>query len=1600
MADREPASLWSGTADGAEADSIAAHLASTIEAPRPAPDDAMGWAAVAGAYEREAAAAGAGPAAASLLFEAGRILEERLGDERAALDVQRRALEADPAYVPAARALRRLALDAGDDALAAEAVRVEARGTPDPEARAELLVLCARLLAALGKDLEAREALLEASTLAPGSFAAAEENARRAAARGDRAALADAYVRCARTVRDRRLAAHFLSAAGALQEEALGDTATAGALALEAFALLSSDPLLRGAARRHAERLGRLDVLPEILRADAETAQGVDASDAWLALARAEERLGRLDAAAQALARGRAASPRDAFLLAELSRLEEARGRYAEASDALAALAEACAARLDPAGRREAVAAWLRRAEIEETELGRVDDAIACCRSVLTVDPGHRAALAALGRLCARAGEWEGVLAAFEGEATAAKDPRERGQRLFRAGEVLEQHLGRTDLAVRRYREALALDPALLAARSALERLYAREDRWEEHVALIESDLAQSAGGAERAALLGDARWRTALLQRRAEILENHADLERAREAWEAVRLASPAHVPALRALGRLHARAGRWEELAEMYRAEADAAADPESAADLVRRQGEILERKLGRTDEAVAAYREALMLEPALLPAIQALARLYRARDEHESLVEILRAQAARAAPPERAAALAEAGRISEERLGDVEHAIESYEEALRARPGFAPAIRALDRLYAEAGRSAELTQLRRSAGADLDAADRGERLLRLARLEADRVGDARAGLRAADELALALGGHPAALLLQLRLAADPEKRARARLALADAATEPTAAAALLVAAAVDLRPASARRDALARAAGLVSGTALLAPWAARRLRQAGHPAALARLAEALRDAAPDPASRVARSLEAGEAWEAAADAERALAAFRTALEIAPSYLPALRAARGLYARRNDWAAVRSTLQAEGASLRDAREAASAWIDAGEIAEQKFADTDAAAADYRRAAERDPADPAPLARLEALLGPAAALPILDVHEARARAAPDGGRAAEAWFVAARAAVAAGVPERALDALDRTLVLKPHHGAALTLRARLRAEAGNHAGALEDCEACLALGGEPGARVPLHLAAAVLLDEQLGDPRRAASHLEAALDLSPEHAEGLTRLSRIAARAGRSADAAALLRRLVRVPGLAHDVLSAHYLSLADAEVKLGRADDALVACRRALEIAPGSTLAIRKLIRLESERGDPRGLVPVVEAAAEAARDPSVRADLHLEAARLHAGPLRSRSRAIEHLRAALEHDPARDDVRAALAEALEDSSPALAAEQHRLMLARDPLRADSWTALYRLFDRSRAHDRAYVAATVLRWLGAPPPDRGAERLLAEADRQALPAPPVLSEDDWRALRDPADCGPAADVVAAAGDAIAEAVAVSWDRRGQPLRDDHPFRALLADLARALSAAPYELYGGEPGELALDPGAPHGLLVGPDVPRRTTAREQRFLLGRAAARLRARSGLAEALTPSELADAVAAAVRVVVPSYAGLGRPSDELLRRVGRALSRRARRTLEEPARALAVLPSPPDLAAWAQAAAATADRAGLVLSGDLPSALGVLLRDADGRAPQGARAIAAARARPEARALLVFASTDAHFALRQRLRVAIA
>src|SRR5262249_27621407 len=108
----------------------------------------------------------------------------------------------------------------------------------------------------------------------------------------------------------------------------------------------------------------------------------------------------------------------------------------------------------------------------------------------------------------------------------------------------------------------------------------------------------------------------------------------------------------------------------------------------------------------------------------ALDALESLYRQTGEHEALRDVLgrKAELAHDDSDARRAALAEIAVLSEEKLGRRDHAGSAWEQNLELLPADTEATRALERLYAAAGRWPELAELlekRMGFAEDLDEA-----------------------------------------------------------------------------------------------------------------------------------------------------------------------------------------------------------------------------------------------------------------------------------------------------------------------------------------------------------------------------------------------------------------------------------------------------------------------------------------------------------------------------------------------------------------------------------------------------------------------------------------------------------------------------------------------------------------------------------------------------------------------------------------------------------------------------------------------------------------------------------------------------------------
>ncbi|MCP3144521.1 tetratricopeptide repeat protein [Pyxidicoccus xibeiensis] len=1631
--------------------------------------------------EREAKALSAtDPHAAALLFhEVGLLWEEPLKNPRNAAVAFQSAYKLAPRYLVNIRAARRLFADVGNWQMVLQLLDAELAATGDTRHQAALLFEKGIILQErLSRDDDSTACLKLCLERRPTDVVVLTQLESVYAARNDSQALVEVYRLLSAAVQQPSLRAHYLTSAGLLAEERLKQREAAAALYREAFALDRSDLLLLAAMKRVAERDGRTDELLAALTAEA-GALGAQAAPAYLQIAKVYERAGRNDDALAALLAARNVSPNEPLVLSELAGIYETQGRYEELADVLLARVGSLN------DESELVATNLRLAALYEETLKREADAAARYQAIVARIPGHAAALAGLGKLYYRMQNWEGLVSVFDAEVAAAEDAKQKAARMYKAAEILEERLGRQEDAITRYNTCLQLQPGYLPAQKALTRLYERQGRFAELVAMYEQDLLQTSDRDqlittlnkmavvyedrlgdldhaiecmkrildlasdhlptirnlarlyERAAryrelldthdleasLASDTKQVLSLLHRNAEILDEHLkDRAGAISAYERVLALSPSYLPALKALGRLYAQDGRWEKLVDMYRAESEASPSMEQAAALIYKIGELYEQRLQRENEAVASYQEALMLAPSYFPALRALARIYRAQNAWESLVEVLRAEAAnRTDPLERANALYQAAAIWEDALHRPELAIDTYQEVLRLTPGHAATLRALERLYLAQDNVKELVAiLDRETQVGGTPAAKVTAYLKLARLYLDRFQEpSRAAQCCEAVLGLDTGNLTALTLLERIRAADRPRRAELRQRIAERVNDPRLATALRLSAALDLdkTPAEGTLEAYKRAFEADPGDARLAFVLERGLRQAGDAAGLARLYTMRLAAAQDADEALEMLLRTAELADTRFnDLERAAALYKQALELQPQCLPALQGARRVALKRGDVAGARAALEAEAGASRDPRGIIDALIAAAKLAAGRQGDTDGAAALYRQALEKDPLHPAAQTGLEELLaqrGGSADLAALQERRGEAKLAlKDGTAAATAFVGAARLYhTALGDKPRALALLEKALAAQPGQPEALELRGSLLLEAQQYADAAAMLSQRVQQGGDPRALAQLHLTLGNLYATHLNDSGRAAAHYQTVLATLPRNVEALERLAGLHAQGRNWAGAVDCLHKLLQQE-LPADARARLTLELARTyDDGLGDAAAATPLYRRALELTPGNPALIDRLVTLYERARNLPELAQLLEAQAQTQLpvDPKRAATLRMRSADLYAGPLAEPARATAMYRQVVDGDGTNLTARTALAElyARDTSSVPMAIEEHRQILRQDPTRVDSLHKLFKLWEGLRQNDKAFCAAAVLTFLRSANEVEqafymeGRSRLAQEA-REAL-----NSTDVDAVLLHPQARGPMLEVLRAVGDQLEKVYPPTFDIVGvnpktDKLKPDSAVYKAMRTVAQVFGVEEFDAYQAKRGLTVLETTEPMAVCIGQDVVRRFNAREQKFLLGRAALGLLNKAAVLEKLSQGETADLFGSSIRIHAPQFTALGRRNDETVKQLRKAYSRKALKALETPAMAMGDVQKV-ELAQWLDALDYSADRAGMLMCGDVAVGLGMVLREdpnfAGARLDTAEPVLQAVREGERLRMLLAFSFTDDFFRLRQRLGMSL-
>jgi tetratricopeptide (TPR) repeat protein len=641
-------------------------------------------------------------------------------------------------------------------------------------------------------------------------------------------------------------------------------------------------------------------------------------------------------------------------------------------------------------------------------------------------------------------------------------------------------------------------------------------------------------------------------------------DRVRAEECYLEAFGRDPALDPNLRAARRLKVASGDWRAVLDLLDAELRRGAlSPEAQAEIYLERGTILDRRLDDPKGAREAYACAMELDERNP---QIWLRLAAALDRAGAWIDLAdlleRVRNLVESPALRAALAVRLATLEADRLGEPQKAIALFEEAISVEPDSPQAFVGLARLYGAAKRWSDLIELH-------------ERLLK--RLDG-----------------------PAKILCYYQLA----RLFTSRLGRADLAIE-----------------------CLEKAEQFDHDDVLVQSELSRLYEQVARYADQVRADERLLALSIDPADKLALHHRIGMACEEHLDDDdRAIAHYRTAVELKPGHSPAVQALGRLYRKHGRLDELLQMHLIEARQATDVDQQALAHYRAGEMLESQMGRIDAAVDQYEEAVRWVPSFlPAQraLARLYTRLGRWEDMVSLLEREAEGlRGGSLLGDRQDPLRVARLEQIGRLLEDEIVD-LDRAaqtyrriLDVDSGHVGALYALKRISEKAGKWSDVMELLEREAELVEDQGWAVALLHQIGEIAEENIGDRNLAILYYRRALAIRPSYVPTLTALGRIFTEQERFVDLLAMYRKEAEVTEGVNRLAAIHFRMGKIHEVRLNEPERAEGCYRAAIEHDPELWPALRALERLLGRRRRWEELGDVLEGQARQLESPVHRA------------------------------------------------------------------------------------------------------------------------------------------------------------------------------------------------------------------------------------------------------------------------------------------------------------------------------------------------------------------------------------------------
>jgi tetratricopeptide (TPR) repeat protein len=952
-----------------------------------------------------------------------------------------------------------------------------------------------------------------------------------------------------------------------------------------------------------------------------------------------------------------------------------------------------------------------RLAETLHRHLGDDVGALENYREILFIDADHEGARVALEGLLksptlrgeaahileniyeARA-DWNQLIAALEILSAAAGNSERKVSILRKIAGIAGGHLGELDRAIDAQARALKEDPSLAESRQELEQLAEHANAWDTLIKIY-NDVATS---------LHDPQLSRLYWMRLAGIEERLSKVDQAAKSYERVLAADPSDGEALAAMDALYRRTGHWQKLIGVFRRRIELSDDASEREGLYAQMAQVYEDRLEKPDEAIAAYREVLALDPTSAVALGALDALFTRRGLWQELAENLETQLSLADTDESQLGLMlRLAALREQRMGEVDAAIDGYRQVLERDPTNPEALSSLERLATTDANSLAIAEilepLYRSqgdyqklirvtevqVGRTEDPERKVELLQQIAGLYEDAAGDLNASF---DTMARALAVDPAnestqeALDRLARSTGRFQDLARVFENLAAAQTEPELGSALYSAAARvfenDVRDLE-RAIELYRRVLSIDPTNLPATEALQTLFQSSERYSdmsliLQRRAEILEDV---DAKKEALFQAAMLEEEVLERPDNAIGAYLKVLEIDAEDLRSIDSLIKLYLGLSRWEELLSVYSKKADLVVDPEEKKHILYQVGAVYERELKDVARAIDTYQKVLELDPDDLTALGRLDVLYQTAGnwqeLLSILQ-HEAELTADPSESVSYQ-YRIAELYERHLGDVDRAVELYRDILNLESNHQP--TLAALEGIKSGEHsplaaASVLEPVydangawnhlisvlEVQVRFSEDPFAEVELLHRIARLYEENLGDHRSAFGTYARAVAVDSQNEESLGALERLAMMIERWPDVAALYDTELDKLSDSPERFVELGLRVAQVyEVQLENLGYAVARYRRVLAVDPENQSAVRSLDRLFTQTENWQDLSEVLAREAEIGQSPEEILEFKYRLGQIYETKLEDLDKAIQAYREVLSAAPEHEDTLRAL-------------------------------------------------------------------------------------------------------------------------------------------------------------------------------------------------------------------------------------------------------------------------------------------------------------------------------------------------------